>query len=1131
MRFVGYLILLVLALYFILLKPYLLAKRVYWEMEGLSASFERGFGFKSFLLYLPLKDATLYLFLREVSLKPWQFYVKEFSLIEASRAVSEEPFDYDFTNLTRLASRINLKVESLYISTNYLPYGESLTLFIPQTEIRAGRVFSQGWTRVYWMHFQEVHSLEVYLQSAHVVGSKFFIDKAEVKSPLYSFELKGFWEGKKGGFWAWGRIEPVEGESFYVGEVNLNLKGDVEYTRLRVGFWGNAERLLVKGRRDYRDLKIEGEYLWRWRKENVVKGKLWKDKTILSFDYSIKDKVFEGSFVGFPLDGRLLGTEKNVSSVISGSIKVNLEKKRLILQAYTPLLEVDQHRLSNCTLKLDLDYSHTSRGSFDFVALQPFYLSLKGSFSKGTLVGDVSLVDYPLKMEGLSSTLSYKGPIYLRNGRLSTEGDGRLSNLLYKDISLGPASYHFKLDGDNYTLDLRGETLSLHGGGSLEEKSFSGEVSFMDMNLSYKDLFVKSLKGRMDVSISKDFMSFSGSLWAFLSREKLSSFVALNFDLTKKEDKLLGYFKGSLKEAKAFDFVYEKGEFSGRVQGEKLFLSFDLEQRLKGEGQYSLRDGSYGFVGSIKEVFKGVAVKGNYSLKGVGEDFEFAFSGDGKYKDFSFPIRGKLSLKEEVLNASLEGFTTKNGLVSLKAEGLKLHGSRERGSLEVKPVMLMVGQEVLSKVDFERGIYKGKSLRLKGRLSGVVEGDIDIDYSETLDLSSKGAIDLTRLFPLVKSRILADGEGKVLYSLSYKGGKVSLLAESHRLLLRSRYAALPLEGELRVSLREDRLSGSLKLRGDQRAFVLANFTGDNKLVKVDFELTNLPILLREQNIRASLLLSGKGSLNSDYKSLNIGGKFYTSGFINLQKLEAKRASPQEWYKRINFDISVASSEPLRINLPEGFIYADLSAALRGTLYEPDYKLSAYFKGGNLSYFGRSFYVRRGEAIFTNKENYLDLTVITPTPDYSIIIDIKGNPQYPKALVRSEPPRDVREVLTTLVLGSKEGEGLIPVADALISQLPQVSQLVRGAKGITGLDIKLQVSPSVSPTGEVGISATVSKDITERMSVEHRQSTLRNPKETYTGGEVKLTPSTSIGGKIYSDRSQEYRFRIRKKFDF
>ncbi len=1131
MRLIGYLILLVLALYFIFLKPYLLAKRIQWEVEGLSFSFERGLTFKSLLFYFPSGDITLHLFIKEASFRPWQFYIGEFSLIEVSKTVPEKPFDYDFTNLIRLAKRINLRVDNLYISTNSIPYSESLTLFIPRTEIRSGNVFSQGWTKAYWMHSQDIHSLEVYLEKAHVEGDKFIVDRAKVKSHLYSFDLKGFWEGKRGGFKAWGRIDPVEGESYSVGGIKLDLEGQVEYTRLKVAFSGRVEGLLVKNRREYRDLGIEGEYLWSWRKENALKGRLWKANTWLSFDYSLKDKTFEGSFGGIELDGKLLNVKRNIFSVVGGSIRANLEKKHLNLQAYAPLLRVDQHALNNCTLKLDLDYGNSPKGSFDFLALQPFYLSIGGSFSKGGVVGEVALLDYPLQVESLSSKLSYKGSLYIKDGRLFTEGDGRLLNLTYRDIDLGPASYHLKLDGDSYSLDLKGEAFSLSGGGSLEEKSFSGRLSFMGMDLSYKDLSVKSLNGHMDIRADKNSLKLVGNLSAFLSRDMLSSHVLLSLDVTKKGEEVFGSFEGSLKDVRAFDLVYEKGSFSGKVQKERVYFSFDLDQRLRGGGQYSLKEGSYGLTGSVKDTIMGLFVDGGYSIRGIREGLEASFGGEGRYRDFSFPIKGSLSLRGNRLKVSLEGFSTKDGLISIRSGGAEVYGDKDGGILEIKPIGLFVGQDLLSRLEFEKGTYRGKSLSIKGKISGAVEGNIGVSYHNTLSLTSAGTVDLAKLFSLVKSRILADGEGRVSYSLSYHGGSLSLFAESNRLILRSRYVALPLEGGLRLSLKEDRLSGSLSLRGNNKAFVLANFTGDGKLAKVDFDLSGLPVLLREQSMRASLLLSGKGNLIWDYKSLSIGGRFYTSGFVNLQKLTAKRQSPPEWYKRIRLDISVASSEPLRINLPEGFIYTDLLATIRGNLYEPEYRLNAYFKGGNLNYFGRNFYVRRGEATFTNKESHLDLTVLTPTPDYSIIIDIKGNPQYPKAIVRSEPPRDIREVLTTLVFGRRETEGLIPVADALISQVPQLSQIVKGAQSITGLDVKLQISPTVSPTGEVGINAIISKDITEKISVEHKQSTLKNPKETYTGGEVKITPNTSIGGRIYSDRSQEYRVRIRKKFDF
>ncbi|MFN3946886.1 MAG: hypothetical protein ACK4LA_02230, partial [Aquificaceae bacterium] len=227
MRVVGYIVLLLLALYFIFVKPYLLAKRIYWELEGINLSFEKGLAFKSFLLYLPSKEKTLYIYLENTSLKPWEIKAKEFSLIEVSQEPpSDKPFDYDFTPLIRLAQRINLAVDKIYISNNYVPYGESLTLFVPKTQIRAGKVYSTHWAQVYWMHYKDIHFFEVFLEKAHVEGDRFIVDRARVKSSLYDFELSAYWQGKKGGFEGWGSIAPINDESYQVGKIKINsLKG------------------------------------------------------------------------------------------------------------------------------------------------------------------------------------------------------------------------------------------------------------------------------------------------------------------------------------------------------------------------------------------------------------------------------------------------------------------------------------------------------------------------------------------------------------------------------------------------------------------------------------------------------------------------------------------------------------------------------------------------------------------------------------------------------------------------------------------------------------------------------------------------------------------------------------------
>ncbi|MFN3599186.1 MAG: translocation/assembly module TamB domain-containing protein, partial [Aquificaceae bacterium] len=496
------------------------------------------------------------------------------------------------------------------------------------------------------------------------------------------------------------------------------------------------------------------------------------------------------------------------------------------------------------------------------------------------------------------------------------------------------------------------------------------------------------------------------------------------------------------------------------------------------------------------------------------------------------PLKGKISLREgESLQALFEGFTTGKNLISIKVGSIKVYGDLKEGFIKVQPATLWLGREVLSRVEFKRGSYKNKGFQLDGKVLGVLEGSLKVVYDQGFQAYSEGFLDLGRLFSLIRSRAFGDGEGKVLYRFSYEGDGINLKAKGEKLVLRSRYLALPLEGSIELSMKENKLKGGVKFYGNQRASIVGSLEGDSKGAKVNFEVSQLPVLLREENLRASLAFSGKGYIQSHYKNLSIGGDFYTSGLINLQKLTTKKAAPSEDYKRVSLDLKITSSDPLRINLPEGYIYTDLLVNVKGSLYEPEYKINAYLKGGNLNYFGKNFYVRRGEVFFTKKEQNLDLTLITPTPDYSIIIDIKGNPQYPKAVVRSEPPRDTREVLTTFVLGGKETEGLIPVASAIVSQVPQLTDFFKGANQLTGLDVKIQASPTLSPTGEVGINTTISKEITERIHLEHRQSTLKNPKETYTSGEVKLTPNTSIGGRLYSDKSQEYKVRLRKKFNF
>ncbi|MDW8294989.1 MAG: translocation/assembly module TamB domain-containing protein [Aquificaceae bacterium] len=1131
MRAVGYILLLFLTFYFLLLKPYLLARRVEWDLKGLSVSLKEGIGFDSFFLHAPIGHITLHLFLKRVSLQPWRFQVEEFNLIEVSKAPpSDKPFHYDFTNLTRLAERLNLRVDKLYISLNYIPHSESLTLFIPKTELRAGRVRSEGWTEAYWMRGQNLHHLEVLPKDVRAVGGELLVEGAEIKSKSYHFQLKASWKGKEGSFEAWGRVLPLEGRHFRLGDMPLSLRGSLNYRKLRASFEGSAD-IELKERKSYRALRVEGEYLWEWRGKNRIKASLIDSSALLELDYSLKEGLLRGRFSRFLVDEKLLSLKRKVLGMVNGELSLDVREGFLKLRAHAPFMEFDQHSLGGVELRLWLHYRDIPRGSFEFSSLQPFQLDYRGSFLGSNLVGDATLLGYSVKRGDTAFQLYYKGLLALREGRLYLKGAGKLGGITYRDLSLGSADYTLNLEGDAYTLRMVGEGFSLEGQGSIREESFSGGLRLEGINFSYRGVEVNSLYGSAGLSIKKDKVSTVGSLYCSFSGRGFSSRVGVGFELLRGERGWSGSFEGNLGETGFMGFSYKEGRFEGRLDEEALHASFNFGEHLKGEGGYRFKEGSYQLQGSLRESLGDFSLTSSYSLRGMGEGFRLSLAGTGGYKGFSFPIRAYLEAKGDRMEGALEGFTLKDGLWSLRVEGARLYGSRGEGSIEVKPVSLMLGQEVLGRLDFEKGSYKDGSLGLKGRLSGVAEGPVVVHYLKGLNFSSEGYLDLGKLSALLRSRLLADAEGKVSYRLSYGGEDFLLLARSEKVILRSRYLAMPLQGNLELNLKEEGFQGRFQLQGNQRASLLAQLTGKENSAKISFEMSQLPVLYRGEDIRTSLFLSGKGSVSYNHGSLNIGGTFYTSGLVNLQRWSRKKSLPPEEYKRVSLDLSFNSSEPLRINLPEGFLYADLSASIKGTLYEPDYRVNAYLKGGKLSYFERDFFVRKGEVNLTRKESELELSLTTPTPDYTIILDLKGHPQYPKVIVRSEPPRDSREVLTALVLGSEEGEGLIPIGGALISQVPQLSGFIKGAKGVTGLDVKVQVYPSMSTTGEVGISASISKEITDRLSVEHRQSTLKDPKETYTAGEAKLTPNTSIGGKLYSDKTQEVRIRIRKKFDF
>jgi translocation and assembly module TamB len=118
-----------------------------------------------------------------------------------------------------------------------------------------------------------------------------------------------------------------------------------------------------------------------------------------------------------------------------------------------------------------------------------------------------------------------------------------------------------------------------------------------------------------------------------------------------------------------------------------------------------------------------------------------------------------------------------------------------------------------------------------------------------------------------------------------------------------------------------------------------------------------------------------------------------------------------------------------------------------------------------------------------------------------------------------------------VLGGGEAQGIISLGDILAVQIPQIGGVIKGVEKTFGTELSVSVTPQLGSSGEAGLSARISKDITDRFSLEYQQSTLKDPRESYVGGSARITSGTSVGGRINSDNSKEVRLRVRGKFNF
>jgi translocation and assembly module TamB len=1130
MKYVGYLVLFLLFIYFVFVKPFLLLHRIEFEVKEPKINLkEKSFEIGEFWVLLPnFRGETFFLRVNGLALYKGTLKLRELSLISVSSKISEKPSEYDFSDLARRLNKINIHLQNAYISMNSVPYSESITLFIGKAYKEGNKIWAEEPTVAYYIHGQKITRIEVFVESAQLKGPTLEVLSSKVLGKNYSFELKGRWKGKEGTFEAVGYVDRITAGNLYIEPINVEAKGWLDYKTIKVDMQLQTEDLVIK-EKHFGRVAGRGEYRYRWRKENLFFTSLEGKNLSGRLEYDLNRRTLKLDFSELAFDEKLLGVKQGLRGSFAGRMFADFHKKTLSLEGKVKDLIFQDIRINTANLSLGLDYKERSRGEVSFAS---DVLKLKGRFYGKDFWGQLKVSGLPYQRGNVKARVFYEGYISYVAGTPESSGKGYLSDLYVYDRFIGRSDFNLILKGQDFLVSGGGKGFKLNASGNIKDESIKGVLTFTGFNFQEGGIELSNLVGQVSFGVFDKEVQAEGRLEGKLSQEKVQSHADLEFNIKLLEGKPEGEFKSILKDVKLGDLEFKNGLLVGNIKDQKLSLTYRLEEKLKGSGIFSLLDCSFNtegrWEGEVKESFLMLSYKLQSCSKTAckGE-----LVGSARFKDITIPINARFDYKGETLRANVKGFELQRGPIKVRVGGLRL----EEGKIFFSGGSVRLNSEELLKLSQAEGFYdlKKEGFEIPNiKIYRYAEGNAKISYSKTegFNLNSEGHINLEKTSALFRSRVQTSLVGNLYYYLNIDKNGVNLVLLSREPIeLRSRYVGLPMRGEAYFYGDGKIFKGSMNFLGNGSSLT-AEAEGTDKELQVKFNANKVPLVYRDENLRGSLFLRGVGVINTDYKKVKISSDLSIAGTLEVRSFPREKQAKRE-ETSITLDLRVSSYEPLRVYLPEGYIYGSLEGYAKGKLDDLEYKFKFSLSGGELEYFNKKFYVKSGFFEFDKKSKNIDLTIASSLPDYVILINLKGDPEYPKVLLNSEPPRETRKIITDLVLGGGEAQGIISLGDILASQIPQIGGLTKGLEKTLGTELNISVSPQLSSSGEVGVSTKVSKDITDRFSLEYQQSTLKDPKESYVGGSARITSGTSVGGRINSDKSKEVRLRIGGKFNF
>ncbi len=275
--------------------------------------------------------------------------------------------------------------------------------------------------------------------------------------------------------------------------------------------------------------------------------------------------------------------------------------------------------------------------------------------------------------------------------------------------------------------------------------------------------------------------------------------------------------------------------------------------------------------------------------------------------------------------------------------------------------------------------------------------------------------------------------------------------------------------------------------------------------------TALPLLLpdiMETLLNAKLKISGapeQSSLQGEVVLLE--GTYYRDVNLDLLRLvkERKReveSPPSEinypFVKNMKLDLSVKGRNPFLIENNIAHLQVSPDLVFVGTINNPLIKGRAEVNSGTVTYYKRTFDVKKGTIDFLNPykiEPTIDIAAKTQVKKWLISLRISGTPDRLAFDLTSEPYEEAADIVSLLLLGKTAKEFAALEGGATLSTKEMLAEMIattfaEDIKKTTGLDIlevQAESTEEEKATSE-SIKVTLGKQLTKRMTVKYAAET-------------------------------------------